>query len=134
MKNEKLEEKYNSWIERYKTIKEVRFPEITDLILEIDGLLEEDNIKLVKEKIQNLEMEIYKLRNTTDNLLDEIREITMSEERNRAIVTKLKSRYRELQRTLENNKNAYGDVITNIELQFENIEKKLNDFEEVMEH
>ena len=30
-------------------------------------------------------MEIYKLRVSTDNLLDEIREVTMSEERNRAI-------------------------------------------------
>lgn len=68
-------------------------------------------------------MEIYKLRVSTDNLLDEIREVTMSEERNRAIVTKLKSRFRELERTFENNKAAYGDVITNIELQFENIEK-----------
>ncbi len=134
MKNEKLEEKYNSWIERYKTIKEVRFPEITDLILEIDGLLEEDNIKLVKEKIQNLEMEIYKLRNTTDNLLDEIREITMSEERNRAIVTKLKSRFRDLVRTLTNNKESYGDIYKFIELQLENIEKRFADFESVMEN
>ena len=57
----------------------------------------------------------------------------MSEERNRAIVTKLKSRFRELERTLNNNKSAYGDVINNIELQFENIEKKFSDFEVVME-
>ena len=78
-------------------------------------------------------MEIYKLRVSTDNLLDEIREVTMSEERNRAIVTKLKSRFRELERTLNNNKAAYGDVVTNIELQFENIEKNFTDFEEVME-
>lgn len=65
-------------------------------------------------------------------MLDEIREITMSEERNRAIVTRLKFRFRELERALDNNRAAYGDVVTNIELQFENIEKKFSDFEEVM--
>lgn len=133
IKNEKLEEKYNEWCERYKNIKEVRFSEITDVILDIDGLIEQNDLKEAKSRIQDLEMEIFKLRTTTDNLLDEIREITMSEERNRAIITKLKSRYRELQRTLENNKNAYGDIYKYIELQLENIEKRFTDFETVME-
>jgi len=133
VKNEKLEEKYNDWCERYKTIKEERFSEITDVILEIDGLLEENDIVTAKEKITDLEMEIYKLRTTTDNLLDEIREITMSEERNRAIITKLRSRYRDLSRTLESNKSSYGEIGKYIELQLENIEKKFGDFETVME-
>ena len=133
IKNEKLEEKYNEWCERYKNIKEVRFSEITDVILDIDGLIEQNDLKEAKSRIQDLEMEIFKLRTTTDNLLDEIREITMSEERNRAIITKLKSRYRELQRTLESNKNAYGDIYKYIELQLENIEKRFTDFETVME-
>ena len=79
IKNEKLEEKYNEWCERYKNIKEVRFSEITDVILDIDGLIEQNDLKEAKSRIQDLEMEIFKLRTTTDNLLDEIREITMSE-------------------------------------------------------
>ncbi len=134
VKNAKLEDKYEEWKKRYETIKNERYNAITDKLLEVDTLIETRELDEAKEAIVNLEIEIYKLRVSTDNLLDEIREITMSEERNRAIVTKLKSRFRELERTLENNKSAYGDVITNIELQFENIEKKFNDFEEVMEN
>ena len=133
VKNEQLEDKYEDWKKRYDTIKNDRYGVITDKLLEVDNLIENRDLDDAKEKIVDLEMEIYKLRVSTDNLLDEIREVTMSEERNRAIVTKLKSRFRELERTLENNKAAYGDVVTNIELQFENIEKKFNDFEEVME-
>lgn len=131
--NSDLENKYNDWKKRYSIIKNKRYEEITDKLLEVDNLLEDKDYKEAKNALVNLEMEIYKLRVSTDNLLDEIREITMSEERNRAIVTKLKSRFRELERALDNNRSAYGEVINNIELQFENIEKKFTDFEEVME-
>ncbi len=131
--NSDLQNKYSDWQKRYKLIKSKRYEEITDKLLEVDTLLEERSYKEAKEALVNLEMEIYKLRVSTDNLLDEIREVTMSEERNRTIVTKLKSRFRELEKMLDNNRSAYGDVITNIELQFENIEKKFTDFEDVME-
>ena len=134
VKNDQLEDKYNEWQKRYDIIKNERYSEITDKLLDVDNLIENRDYNDAKEKVINLEMEIYKLRVSTDNLLDEIREVTMSEERNRAIVTKLKSRFRELERTLNNNKSAYGDIVTNIELQFENIEKKFSDFEEVMEN
>ena len=133
VKNDQLEDKYNEWTKRYDIIKNERYSEITDKLLDVDNLIESRNYKEARDKVVELEMEIYKLRVSTDNLLDEIREVTMSEERNRAIVTKLKSRFRELERTLNNNKAAYGDVVTNIELQFENIEKNFTDFEEVME-
>ena len=134
VKNDQLEDKYNEWQKRYDIIKNEIYSEITDKLLDVDNLIENRDYNEAKEKVINLEMEIYKLRVSTDNLLDEIREVTMSEERNRAIVTKLKSRFRELERTLNNNKSAYGDIVTNIELQFENIEKKFSDFEEVMEN
>ena len=134
VKNDQLEDKYNEWQKRYDVIKNERYSEITDKLLDVDNLIEQREYNSAREAVSFLEMEIYKLRVSTDNLLDEIREVTMSEERNRAIVTKLKSRFRELERTLNNNKSAYGDVVTNIELQFENIEKKFSDFEEIMEH
>ena len=133
VKNDQLEDKYNEWTKRYDIIKNERYSEITDKLLDVDNLIESRNYKEARDRVVDLEMEIYKLRVSTDNLLDEIREVTMSEERNRAIVTKLKSRFRELERTLNNNKAAYGDVVTNIELQFENIEKNFADFEDVME-
>ena len=134
VKNEKLESKYEEWKERYRVIKENRFQVITDMLLEIDGLIDANDIKSAKQKIMELEMEIYKLRVSTDNLLDEIREVTMSEERNRAIVTKLKSKFRDLERTFTTNQASYGDIDKYIELQFENIEKRFQEFETIMEN
>ena len=134
VKNEKLESKYEEWKERYRVIKENRFQVITDMLLEIDGLIDANDIKSAKQKIMELEMEIYKLRVSTDNLLDEIREVTMSEERNRAIVTKLKSKFRDLERTFTTNQASYGDIDKYIELQFENIEKRFQEYETIMEN
>ena len=42
-------------------------------------------------KIAKLEMEIYKVRASSAFLLNEIKDITNSEERNRGSITKLKS-------------------------------------------
>ena len=132
LKNQKLEDKYDDWLKRYDYIKNDKFKIITDMLLDIDNSIEEKDYKTAKEKIVNLEMELYKLRVTTDNLLDEIREITMSEERNRSIMTKLKAKFRELERTLNNNISSYGKTYKYIELQLENIEKKFQDFEIIM--
>ena len=134
LKNDKLAIKKDEWDKRYKYIKEDRFKAITDMIIEAENLIETKQYKEAKTYILNLEMEIYKLRVSTDNLLDEIREITMSEERNRSIITKLKYKYRELERKLTTNKEAYKDAYKYIELQLENIEKKFLDFEEIMEN
>lgn len=134
LKNDKLALKKDEWNERYKYIKEDRFKAITDMIIEAENLIETKKYKEAKTYILNLEMEIYKLRVSTDNLLDEIKEITMSEERNRSIITKLKYKYRELERKLSTNKEAYKDAYKYIELQLENIEKKFLDFEDIMEN
>ena len=56
VKNEKLESKYEEWKERYHVIKENRFQVITDMLLEIDGLIDTNDIKSAKQKIMELEM------------------------------------------------------------------------------
>ena len=45
---------------------------------------------------------------------------------------KLKNKYRVLTREFENNKEMYGVFVDTIAMQFENIEKRFNDFETVI--
>ena len=96
LKNEKLEVMYNEWKDRLDEIKEKQIPKITDMLLEADYTLSQTDYKGVLYKIAKLEMEIYKVRTNSEFLLNEIKEITSSEERNRAIITKMKTEYREL--------------------------------------
>ena len=95
LKNEKMEIMYNDWKDRFEDIKKDQIPKLTDMILEADYAINQLNYKDALYKIAKLEMEIYKVRTNAEFLLDEIKDITTSDEKNRAIITNLKSKYRE---------------------------------------
>ena len=132
-KNEKLESMYNNWKGRLDGIKSEQIPKITDMLLEADYSLQKQDYKSTLYKIARLEMEIYKVRTNSEFLLKEIKEITSSEERNRALITALKTKYRDLFQKYSKTKNEYGEIGPVIELQFENIAKRFEDFENVMD-
>ncbi len=134
LKNDKLDSNLNDWENRFKEIRTSEIPKITDMILEADYSLKQLDYKTTVFKIAKLEMEIYKVRTNTDMLLDEIKEITSSEERNRAIITKFKSVYRELYDKFTNTKSEFGDIANSVLLQFENISKRFEAFETTMEN
>ena len=134
LKNDKLDSNLNDWENRFKTIRNSEIPKITDMILEADYSLKQLDYKTTVFKIAKLEMEIYKVKTSTDILLDEIKEITSSEERNRAIITKFKSVYRELYDKFSSTKSEFGEVANSVLLQFENISKRFEAFENSMEN
>ena len=134
LKNDKIETLYNHWKNELDDIKKNQIPKITDMILDADYSLSQMDYKSTLYKIAKLEMEIYKVRENSEILLDHIKEITTSEERNRAIITKLKATYRELYQKFNDSKGEYADIADSISLQFENIAKRFEDFERVMEN
>ena len=134
VKNEKLETMYNKWKDRLDVIRTNQIPKITDMLLDANYSLSQQEYKETRCKIAKLEMEIYKVRTNSDFLLNEIKEITTSEERNRTIITDLKSKYRDLYEKFTNSKNDYGEVAESIQLQFENIALKFEEFEHLMEN
>ncbi len=134
IKNEKMEEKYNSWQERFKKLKENNLSRINDMIIDLDFDDGKRKYSDTLQKLCHIEIEISKAKVLADTLLDEIKEITLSEEKYRSIIIKLKTRYRELLNSFEIHKKEYDSISEIIELQFENIEKRFNDFEVSMEH
>ncbi len=134
VKNEKLETMYNKWKDRLDVIRTNQIPKITDMLLDANYSLSQQEYKETLCKIAKLEMEIYKVRTNSDFLLNEIKEITTSEERNRTIITDLKSKYRDLYEKFTNSKNDYGEIAESIQLQFENIALKFEEFERTMEN
>ena len=134
LKNEKLEAMYNNWKDRLDVIRTNQIPKITDMLLEADYSLSKMDYKSTVYKIARLEMELYKVKTNSEFLLNEIKEITSSEERNRAIITKFKATYRELFEKFNSSRNDYGDIADSVELQFENIAKRFEEFEVNMEN
>ena len=133
IKNERLEEKYKSWQETFDNIKEEDISNMNDYIFNLDTILEHREYKKFNEEYSKAELHLYKIRTKVNNLLQEIQDINQSEEKYRDIIIKLKAKYRELNSKFEVNKESYEGIESIIELQFENIERRFQDFEEFME-
>ena len=133
IKNDKMEEKYNKWQEKFENIKTKRLTVIDDMLIDLDIYVDKRDYKNCGYRIAKTEIEIYKVREAAEHLLDEIKDITLSEEKYRTIVTKLKAKYRTLTKEYQDHKELYDFMQEAIELQLENIEKRFLDFEKVME-
>ena len=133
IKNDKMEEKYNKWQDEFVFIKENRLTLIDDMLIDLDIYIDKRDYKSCGYSMAKIEMEIYKVREAANHLLEEIKDITLSEEKYRAIVTKLKTKYRELNKDFQDHKNLYEQMQEPISLQLENIERRFLDFEKVMD-
>ena len=133
IKNDKMEEKYNKWQDRFAYIRENRLTLIDDMLIDLDVYIDKRDYKTCSVNIAKIEIEIYKARESAEALLEEIKDITLSEEKYRSIVIKLKTKYRNLNKEFKDHKQLYEDMQDAIELQLDNIESKFLDFEKVME-
>ena len=132
IKTDNLKEKLNDWDNTFKYIRDEKIPELTDSISDADFLIDRKEYKQAIKKIADVEMELRLLKNKTDVLLEEIKLITNSEERNRTLITKLKIVYREQQAKFDRSKKEYGDVAPYIEDEFDSIDKLFADFEKAI--
>ena len=132
--NDKMQENYDEWHKKFNEIKDTDIPKITDELIAIEDLFNDKKYKDLDEKIAHTELQIYYIKTKANFLLEEIKEITLSEERNRESITKLKAEYREIVAKYNNNKDDYQEVASPLELQFENVDKLFSGFEVAMEN
>ena len=133
VKNNKLEEKYNIWKLKFEVIETEIIPEVSDMLIEADFMVEKSKASEVYKKISEIQIKLYEVKVKIKTIMSEIKEITSSEQRNRNTITKLKSTYRKLKKRFEDTKSDYEETAKTIELQFENIERRFEEFEQVME-
>ena len=134
LNNEKLEAMYNKWKKKLENIQNVEVPHLNDLILDAEYSLEQKNYEQAIYKIAKLEIEASISRKKAEILLNDIKEITYSEERSRVIVTDLKVKFRELHQKFQDTKIEYGNVADVIQKQFELISKRFEEFENIMDN
>ena len=134
LNNEQMQQAFEEWQNRFKDIKDKDVPKITDQMIEIEGLFYSKKYKELREKIAKVELNIFHVRTKANFLLEEIKEITLSKERNRDIITKLKTTYRGLLTKYNNNQNDYVEIKGALELQFENVDKLFSAFEMAVEN
>ncbi len=131
--NKDLEKKYKLWQDRYEIIKEDDMPNLNEKLLNLEELCQKGRFREINEAIADLELDIYYVKTKSDVLLNEIKQISLSESKNREIVTKLKTEYREIYIKYNKDPSEYEEIKMPLELQFENIDKLFVAFEDAME-
>lgn len=134
VKTDNLKSKLQYWDDEFKNIKDNGVLKLTDMITEADFLIDKKDYTLAIKKIASIEIEISYLQKKSDELLDEIKIITKSEERNRAIITKLKMIYRELKDKFERTSKDYAPIVNVINEEFSKIDLKFKNFEYAMDN
>ena len=132
-KTKSIKDKYSLWKKEIDDLKKELENSINDMILDADFLLEQKDFRDYIKKRINIEIKLYEAKEQKERVLGEIKEITLSEERNRVIVTELKTEFRDIIHTFETTKNSFVPIDKVIELQIETIEKRFQDFEIDME-
>ena len=132
-KTKTIKDKYNIWKKEIDELKKTIDSSINDMILDADFSLEQKDYKdYIKKKI-NVEIKLYEAKEKKERVFEEIKEITLSEERNRVTITDLKTEFREIVRNFELNKSSFMSIDKVVDLQIETIEKRFQDFEYDME-
>ena len=131
--NSDMESTLQTWKGIFQSIKEQDLAKITDDLLEAEELYNNKEFKALKEKLAHIELDIYYVRTKANFLLEEIREITLSEENNRETITKLKTSYREILTKYHDRKKEYNGISSPLELQFETVDKLFSAFESSMD-
>ena len=134
IKTDNLKDKLNDWDNTFKLIRDEKIPELTDAISDADFLIDRKDYRQAIKKIADIELELRLLKNKTDILLDEVKIITNSEERNRTLITKLKIVYRELESKFDRSRKEYGDIAPYLEEEFDSVDKLFAEFERAMDN
>ena len=132
-KTETIKEKYEIWKSEIDKIKEDLDSFVNDMIIDADFLVERKDYKDYLEKKIKIELKLIEAKELKDRVFNEIKEITLSEERNRSLITDLKTKFREIVHTFISSKDSFIPIDKQIEMQIETIEKKFHEFEYAME-
>lgn len=134
VKTDNLKHKLEEWDGTFCYIKDKMLPFITDEISEVDFLIDKHDYHGAIKKMTSIELEIDRLRRKSKKLIEEIQIITNSEERNRALITKLKVTYRELQGKFSRCEKDYGELVPRIQEEFDKLEALFLMFENAMDN
>ncbi len=132
-KNDELDKKCEEFNDRLNILKNEMIPHIDDMLIELDTFYDKKDYDTCNIKIAEVSFEIYRVREHANRLLNDITEITSSDEKYRSMIIKLKTRYRKINNDFQKHKNLYEEVSDPISMQLESCEKRFMDFEKAMD-
>ncbi|WP_313431932.1 septation ring formation regulator EzrA [Siminovitchia terrae] len=129
----KTEEMFEEWRKTWDDIITVQFPHIDELLFDAEEYTDKFNFKKVKEARDQIEGELVQINLQMQKILDELKELTDSEEKSRTDIESLKETYGAVKKSLLTESHTFGEARKKLEEQLESAAKKISKYETLVE-
>ncbi|GIN91848.1 septation ring formation regulator EzrA [Siminovitchia terrae] len=129
----KTEEMFEEWRKTWDDIITVQFPHIDELLFDAEEYTDKFNFKKVKEARDQIEGELVQINLQMQKILDELKELTDSEEKSRTDIESLKETYGAAKKSLLTESHTFGEARKKLEEQLESAAKKISKYETLVE-
>lgn len=103
-----VEARFEKWKEDWEKVLITSLPQTEERLLDIEDLLYSFRFVKAKRLIKDTEQKFVQIENTLDQILEELDELTESEEQNRTNIVKLYEQYQEVRKQLQDHMISLG--------------------------
>lgn len=128
------EELFEKWRNQWDEIVTTELPDIEEALFDIEESADKYRIRKAKQLMNELNDRLQKIEDSIKGILDELKDLVGSEERNRVEVEELQQLYRDVRRSLLAHSNTFGKAEAKMESMLDEANEKFKEFEEAMEH
>ncbi|WP_077619091.1 septation ring formation regulator EzrA [Bacillus sinesaloumensis] len=124
------EELFERWRKQWDEIVTVALPDVEELLFDAEDLADKYRFGKAKRVLAQLEAILNDAENNIAIILDELKELVGSEEKNRVEVDELNQLYRELKKSLLAHRHTFGLTEKRLEEKLQDVYEKFNEYEE----
>lgn len=124
------EELFERWRKQWDEIVTVALPDVEELLFDAEDLADKYRFGKAKRVLAQIEAILNDAESNIAVILDELKDLVGSEEKNRVEVDELNQLYRELKKSLLAHRHSYGQTEKMLESKLEGIYEKFKEFEE----
>lgn len=124
------EELFEKWRRQWDEIVTVSLPDVEELLFDAEDYADKYRFAKAKRVLNQIEAILNDAENNISVILDELKDLVGSEEKNRTEVDELNKLYRELKKTLLAHRHTFGRAEIKLEIRLDDVNDKFKDFEE----
>ncbi|MFS0864530.1 septation ring formation regulator EzrA [Fredinandcohnia sp. 179-A 10B2 NHS] len=124
------EELFEKWRRQWDEIVTVSLPDVEELLFDAEDYADKYRFSKAKRVLSQIEAILNDAENNISVILDELKDLVGSEEKNRTEVDELNKLYRELKKTLLAHRHTFGRAEIKLEIKLDDVNDKFKDFEE----
>jgi septation ring formation regulator len=122
------EELFERWRNQWDDVVTVKLPDLEEMLFDAEEYIDRYRFNKAKGVQQEIERKLQETEDQIKNILEEIRELVGSEEKNRVEIEQLKEVYRETKKMLLAHRHTFGKAEKLLETQLNVVSNKFHEF------